>query len=105
MQNKRKSNWRKWRDRLFSYLLLAFLVAGMIYGGLQLIETYQEHPDFGGMVVLRQAEMELDFNGHTVRLSRGMILDYITNPEVLVPIAKRHGWEVSYSYGMWGLVP
>ena len=53
-------------------------------------------PDFGGIVTLRQGELDLDFNGDTLRLTRGMIIKTLTDPKILLPVAKKHGWNDSY---------
>ena len=48
-------------------------------------------------MTLRQADMDLDFNGDTVRLTRAMIVKTITDPKILEPIAKKYGWDEPYS--------
>lgn len=84
-------------NRVVSAVLLLLVIVGMIYAGYQIAETYREKPDFGGIVTLRQADMDLDFNGDTVHLSREGILKYITSREVLGPIAKRYKWDVPFT--------
>ena len=79
-----------------SVILFLFAVAAIIYIAVQITEKYQQQPDFGGMVTLRQADMELDFNGNTVRLTRSMILKTVTDQKILLPIAKRYGWDKPY---------
>ena len=79
-----------------SVVLFIFVVAGIIYAAYQITEKYHQKPDFGGMVTLRQADMDLDFNGNTVRLSRAMIYQAVTDRKILEPIAKRYGWDEPY---------
>ena len=80
-----------------SVILFFFVIAGLIYAAYQIAEKYQNKPDFGGMVTLRQADMDLDFNGNTVRLSRAMILDIIKARRILEPVAKKFDWNEPYS--------
>ena len=82
-------------NRLLTLLVLA-LIVGMVYTGIRVSETYQEVPDFGGNITLRQAEMGLDLDRGSIQLNRSMIHDYVTRRDVLEPVAKRAGWSVSY---------
>ena len=72
--------------------LVLLLIAGIIYLGFHITETYEERPDFGGAVTLRQADVGLDFDSRSVRLTRDMIFSFITDEAVLVPAARRCGW-------------
>ena len=83
-------------NRIVSAVLLLLVIVGMIYAGYQIAETYREKPDFGGVVTLRQADMDLDFAGETIHLSREGIMEYITSREVLEPIAKKYKWNVPF---------
>ena len=80
-----------------SVVLFIFVTGLIIYIAYQITEKYQQKPDFGGMVTLRQADMDLDFNGDTVRLTRAMILKTITDPKILEPIAKKYDWNEPYA--------
>ena len=94
----RAKQFRKFiRHSWISVILFVFVVALIIYAAYQITEKYQERPDFGGMVTLRQADMELDFNGNTVRLTRQMILTTVTDRNILLPIAKKYGWDEPYN--------
>lgn len=92
---------RQFRHSLLNKIISAFLfllvIVGMIYAGYQIAETYREKPDFGGVIILRQADMELDVTGEAILLSREEILKYITSREVIEPIAKRYKWDVPYN--------
>ena len=83
------------RSRILAVVVLAVIV-GIIYVGFRVTETYEERPDFGGTVTLRQSDMDLDLGRQTLRLNRNMILAYVTDRAVLEPIAKRYGWNVNY---------
>ncbi len=81
----------------FSLIILLILVAGLVYIARNVTETYHKEPDFGGMVILRQVDMKLNgMTNQSLRLTRTMILDYITAKDVLVPIAARCGWTIPY---------
>ena len=83
-------------NKIISAFLLLLVIVGMVYAGYQIAETYREKPDFGGMVTLRQADMDLDVSGETIPLSREEIIQFITSREVLVPIAKQYKWDVPF---------
>ncbi len=83
-------------NKIISAFLLLLVIVGMIYAGYQIAETYREKPDFGGVVTLRQADMDLDFAGETIHLSREGIMEYITSREVLQPIAKKYNWNIPF---------
>jgi len=83
-------------NKIISAFLLLLVIIGMIYAGYQIAETYREKPDFGGVVTLRQADMDLEFDGETVHLSREEIMEYITSRKVLEPIAKKYKWDVPF---------
>lgn len=85
------------RHSWISVVLLIFVIAVIIYVAYQITEIYQQKPDFGGVVTLRQADMDLDFNGNTVRLTRAMIVRTITDRRILEPVAKRYGWDEPYA--------
>ncbi len=81
----------------FSLLILLILVGALLHLARNVTETYHREPDFGGMVILRQADMKLDDTSVTsLRLTRDMILNYVTSREVLEPIAKHCGWNESF---------
>lgn len=81
---------------LFSLFVLLILVALLAYVAYSVTQAYQKEPDFGGMVTLRQANLQLDStSADALQLSRNMILDYISSPEVLEPLAARYSWNVS----------
>ena len=96
MIDKRRQFRHSLLNRIISAILLLLVIVGMIYAGYQIVETYREKPDFGGVVTLRQADMDLDLAGETIRLSREGIMAYITSREVLVPIAKKYKWDVPF---------
>ena len=83
-------------NKITSAILLLLVIAGMIYAGFEIVETYQEKPDFGGVVILRQADMDLDFTDETLPLSREGIMKCITSREVLEPIAKKYNWNIPF---------
>lgn len=81
----------------FSLFVLLVLVSLLGYIAYNVTKTYQKEPDFGGMVTLRQANMNL--NGNTtdsLHLTRSMILDHITSKEILEPLAVQYGWNLPY---------
>ena len=84
------------RHSWLSITLFVFLVAAIFYSAWQVTEKYKQMPDFGGIVTIRQGELDLDFNGDTLRLTQGMIMKTITAREILVPLAKRYGWDKPY---------
>ena len=84
------------RHSWLSISVFVLLVAAIIYSAFEITETYKQMPDFGGIVTLRQGELDLDFNGDTLRLTRGMIMKTLTDPNVLLPVAKKHGWNEPY---------
>lgn len=84
------------RHSWLSITLFVFLVAAIFYSAWQITEKYKQMPDFGGIVTLRQGELDLDFNGDTLRLTQGMILKTITDRDILEPLAKRYGWNATY---------
>ena len=93
----RKVLQKFFHSTFFSLLVLLALVAILGYIAYNVTQTYQKEPDFGGMVTLRQADMQLNgASTDTLRLTRGMILNYITSREVLEPLAARHSWNISY---------
>ena len=83
-------------QRVSSVILLLLVVVGMIYAGYHIAETYREKTDFGGMVTLRQADMDLDEDDYSTRISRESILNYVTQEKVLKPVAQACGWKISY---------
>ena len=85
------------RHSWLSITLFVFLVGAIFYSAWQITEKYKRMPDFGGIVTLRQGELDLDFNGDTLRLTRGMILKTITDPKHLEPVAARNGWNEPYA--------
>ncbi len=88
----------------FSLIILLILAALLFRIARDVTETYHKEPDFGGMMILRQADMNLDESAaESTRLTRSMILDYITREDVLVPIAKRCGWTVPYEEMVKGI--
>ncbi len=93
----RKTLQRFLHSTFFSLIILLILVALLCYIAYSVTKTYQQEPDFGGMVTLRQADMNLDGTStDTLHLTRDMILDHITSKDVLEPLAARYGWNVSY---------
>ncbi len=81
----------------FSLIVLLILVALLAYIANSITKSYHKEPNFGGMVMLRQADMGLNVTPqNALVLDRDMILEYITSKEVLVPIAMRNGWDVAY---------
>lgn len=97
MTSKSKKFRKFIRHSGISVILFIFAVAAIIYAAYQITEKYQQKPDFGGMVTLRQADMDLDFNGNTVRLTRTMIQNIITDRRILEPVARKYGWNEPYS--------
>ena len=84
------------RSTIFSLIVLLVLVGGLYYIATSITDSYHKEPDFGDVVMLRQTDMGL--NGSTPQnliLTRDMIFNHITSPEVLTPIAKKYGWDVS----------
>ena len=84
-------------NRIISTFLLLLVIVGMVYAGYQIAETYRERPDFGGVIILRQADMDLDISGEAIPLSREEILKFITSREVLEPTAKQYKWDVPFN--------
>lgn len=80
----------------FSLFFLAVLVAALGATAYYITESLHREPDFGGMVTIRQADMDISATADYNRLSRAMILKHITAPDVLVPIARKYGWDVPY---------
>ncbi len=75
-------------------LAATFVLLLSLYG---VVRIFKPEVDVGGMVVLRQTDMGMDSlmtNGS--RLSRSMILNYITSPEVIMPVAASCKWNVPY---------
>jgi len=82
----------------FSLFFLLVLIGGMAAVAYYVTETFQEEPDFGGMVTIRQSNMDVDStSAEATCLTRSMILSHITREDVLLPIAKEYGWEASYN--------
>ncbi len=82
---------------LFSLIVLVLLVSILAGIAYSVTKAYQKEPDFGGMLTLRQADMEIDgVGGVPLRLSRDMILSYVTSPAVLKPVAEKYSWNVSF---------
>lgn len=93
----RKTLQRFLHSTFFSLIVLLILVALLCYIAYSVTKTYQQEPDFGGMVTLRQADMNLNGTStDTLHLTRDMILEHITSRDVLEPLAARHGWNVPY---------
>ena len=86
----------------FSLFFLIVLVAVLGATAYYVTKSFEKEPDFGGMVTIRQAEMDISPTEEN-RLTRNMVLDYITNKDVLLPIAKRHGWEIPYKDMLEGI--
>ena len=86
----------------FSLFFLIVLVAVLGGTAYYVTKSFEKEPDFGGMVTIRQAEMDIS-PAEENRLTRNMVLDYITNKDVLLPIAKRHGWEIPYKDMLEGI--
>ena len=84
------------RHSWLSISIFVLLIAAIIYSAFEITDKYKQMPDFGGIVTLRQGELDLDFNGDTLRLTRGMILGTITDPKILLPLAKKYGWNEPY---------
>ena len=81
---------------IFSLVVLLILVGAMYYIATSITSTYYKEPDFGSMIMIRQTDIGLTGNTpQDLILNRQMILDHITSAEVLVPIAKKYGWNVS----------
>lgn len=86
----------------FSLFFLIVLVAVLGATAYYITKSFEKEPDFGGMVTIRQAEMDISPTEEN-RLSRNMVLDYITRKDVLEPIARRHGWNVPYKEMLQGV--
>lgn len=84
------------RHSWLSISVFVLLVAGIIYSAWEITERYKQKPDFGGIVTLRQGDLGLDFNGETLQLNRGMIVRTLTDPKILLPLAKKYGWNEPY---------
>lgn len=85
------------RHSWLSISVFVLLIAAIIYSAFEITEKYKQMPDFGGIVTVRQGELDLDFNGDTLRLTRGMIMRSITDPKILLPVAKKYGWNEPYA--------
>lgn len=88
---------RFFNSKMFSALFLLAVLLILGCGACYVTELFQEEPDFGGMIIIRQANM--DINGGTAeipRLTRTMILKHITSEQALVPLARKHGWDIPY---------
>ena len=86
----------------FSLFFLVVLVAILGATAYYVTKSFEKEPDFGGMVTIRQAEMDIEPSEEN-RLTRNMILEYITNQDVLLPIAKRHNWNIPYKEMLGGI--
>lgn len=94
MIDKRRQFRHSLLNKIVSAILLLLVIAGMIYAGYSIAETYREKTDFGGMVTLRQADMDLDWDDHSTRITRESIHSYITQEKVLKPVAQACRWNV-----------
>ena len=103
MIDKRRQFRHSLLNKIASAILLLLVIAGMIYAGYNIAETYREKTDFGGMITLRQADMDSDFDDYSTRLNRESILNYVTQEKVLKPIAQACGWNVSYEKMLEGI--
>ena len=91
-------NFRQFiRHSWLSIVIFVLLVVGIIYSAWEITERYKQMPDFGGIITLRQGELGLDFNGETLRLTRRMIVKTLTDPKILLPVAKKYGWNEPYN--------
>ena len=84
------------RHSWLSIVIFVLLIAAIIYSAYEITEKYKQMPDFGSIVTLRQGELDLDFNADSLRLTRGMILKTLTDPQILLPLAKKYGWNEPY---------
>ena len=84
------------RHSWLSIVMFVLLVAAIIYSAYEITEKYKQMPDFGSIVTLRQGELDLDFNMGSLRLTRGMILKTLTDPRILMPLAKKYDWNEPY---------
>lgn len=89
--------YRILNSTLFSLFVLLVLVGVLAITAYRVTNSIQKEPDFGGMITIRQADMDIDSASfESTRLSRAMILKYITDKNVLQPIAEKYGWDVSH---------
>ncbi|MDR0931554.1 MAG: hypothetical protein LBM70_00830 [Victivallales bacterium] len=79
----------------FSIFFIGVLTAALAATAYYVTKSLHVEPDFGGMVTIRQTDLDGSDSTGYKRLSRNMILSYITSPEVLDPIAEKYGWDVS----------
>lgn len=91
----KKKRFRSAMNKILPVVVILLIVA-IVYTGYRITETYQDRPDFGGTTTLRQADMGQELDRNSVRLTRSMILEYITQKDVLTPIAARNKWDVPY---------
>ena len=84
------------RHSWLSITIFVLLVVGIIYSAWEITERYKQSPDFGGIVTLRQGDLGLDFNGETMQLTRSMIVKTLSDPKILLPVAKKYGWNEPY---------
>ena len=96
MIDKRRQFRHSLLNKIISGILLLLVVIGMIYAGYNIAETYRKKTDFGGMVTLRQADMELGIGDELSPLNRESILAFITRQETLLRIAKLYNWNTSF---------
>ena len=85
------------RHSWLSIVVFVLLVAVILYSAYEITEKYKKMPDYGSIVTLRQGELDLDLDGDSIRLTQSMILKTLTDPQILVPLAKRYGWNEPYS--------
>ncbi len=93
----RQKLYRILNSTWFSLLFMALLIGGLAAVAYYVTKSLQEEPDFGGMVTIRQSDMDIDPAGTgAIRLSKTMVLTYIAGESVLVPIARQYGWNAPY---------
>lgn len=80
----------------FSLAVLTLLVAILAVTAYYVTTSVQQEPDFGGMITIRQADMDISGEVEHIQLTRDMILEYITDRKVLLPAAKRCEWNEEY---------
>lgn len=81
----------------FSLLVLLILVLALAGTAYYVTMSVQQEPDFGGMITIRQADMDISSDSEQIRLTRDMIFEYITNRDVLFAAARQCGWNEEYN--------
>lgn len=93
----RQKLYRILKSTGFSLFFLLVLIGTLAAVAYYVTETFQDEPDFGGMVTIRQSDMDIDStSAEANRLTRSMILEYIVNEKVLIPITRKYGWDIPY---------